>query len=132
MTSLMEKIEDSSPLFVIPTVELINIAYALCEENTLRIVYCNSVFIEWFKIHQAGIHLDEVISSLNKEMLFKRIDKRGHFTLSKTTDSEDKKIPPLIEIKFQKTNDKSNSDLNGGIKSNIFQLLHYRKNTNCC
>lgn len=104
MTSLMEKIEDSSPLFVIPTVELINIAYALCEENTLRIVYCNSVFIEWFKIHQAGIHLDEVISSLNKEMLFKRIDKRGHFTLSKTTDSEDKKIPPLIEIKFQKTN----------------------------
>jgi len=46
MTSLMEKIEDSSPLFVIPTVELINIAYALCEENTLRIIYCNSVFIE--------------------------------------------------------------------------------------
>ena len=102
MISLIDKTEDSPPLFVTPTVELINIAYALCEEDTLRIVYCNSVFMEWFNIDQTGTHLDEVISSLNKETLFKRIDKRGHYTLSKTTDSVDKKIPPLIEIKLQK------------------------------
>ena len=104
MISLIDKTEDSPPLFVTPTVELINIAYALCEEDTLRIVYCNSVFMEWFNIDQTGTHLDEVISSLNKETLFKRIDKRGHYTLSKTTDSVDKKIPPLIEIKLQKIN----------------------------
>ena len=99
----IDNIKGCPPLFITPTVDLIDNAYALCEDETLKIVYSNPVFIEWFNVHQVGIQLDEVISSLKKETLFKRIDKRGYFSLSITTNSENKKIPILIEIKFQKT-----------------------------
>jgi class 3 adenylate cyclase len=99
----MGKIEGLSTLSAIPTVELIDDAYALCEEDTLKIIYCNAVFIEWFNTQQAGSFLDEAISSLKKDTLFKRIDKRGYYSLSIETDPGNKKTPSLIEIKFQKT-----------------------------
>ena len=70
---------------------------------------CNSVFIAWFDIQQAGSILDEAISSLKKDTLFKRIDKRGYYSLSIETDPENKKTPSLIEIKFQKTDWQGNS-----------------------
>ena len=92
-----------SGLAAIPTVELIDDAYALCEDETLKLAYCNHVFTEWFNIREIGCLLDEVISSLKKDTLFKRIDKRGYYSLSIETDAENKKIPSLIEIKFQKT-----------------------------
>ena len=94
--------EGLSNISAIPTVELIDDAYALCEDETLEVVYCNSVFSEWFSIQQLGILLDEAIASLKKATLFKRIDKRGYYSISIETDPENKKIPSLIEIKFQK------------------------------
>ena len=99
----MRKIEGLSTLSAIPTVELIDDAYALCEDETLKLVYCSPVFIEWFNIQQAGSLLDEAITSLKKDTLFKRIDKRGYYSLSIETVPENKKIPSLIEINFQKT-----------------------------
>jgi hypothetical protein len=60
----MDKIEGLSTLSAIPTVELIDDAYALCEDETLKVVYCNPVFIVWFNIRQAGSLLDEAITSL--------------------------------------------------------------------
>jgi hypothetical protein len=97
----MDKIEGLFTLSAIPTVELIDDAYALCEDETLKVVYCNPVFIVWFNIRQAGSLLDEAITSLKKDTLFKRIDKRGYYSLSIETDPENKKTPSLIEIKFQ-------------------------------
>jgi len=105
----MDKIEGLSTLSAIPTVELIDDAFALCEDDTLKIAYCNPVFIEWFDIRQAGSLLDEAITSLKKDTLFKRIDKRGYYSLSIETDPENKKTPSLIEIKFQKTDWQGNS-----------------------
>ena len=48
----MDKIDGMSSISIIPTVELINDAYALCELESLAIAYCNPVFIEWFSIKQ--------------------------------------------------------------------------------
>ena len=105
----MGKFEVLSSVSAIPTVELIDDAYALCEDETLKLVYCNSVFKDWFNIQQVGSLLDEAITSLKKETLFKRIDKRGYYSLSIETDPENKKTPSLIEIKFQKTDWQGNS-----------------------
>ena len=99
----MGKIEGLSTLSAIPTVELIDDAYALCEDETLKVVYCNPVFIVWFNIQQAGSLLDEAITPFKRDTLFKRIDKRGYYSLSIETDPENKKTPSLIEIRFQKT-----------------------------
>ena len=105
----MGKIGDLFSLSAIPTVELIDDAYALCEDETLKVVYCNAVFIEWFNIQQAGCLLDEAITSLKKDTLFKRIEKRGYYSLSIETDPQNKKTPSLIEIRFQKTDWQGNS-----------------------
>lgn len=86
-----------------PTVELIDDAYALYEAATLRLVYCNPAYIAWFNIQQSDSLLDENIPSLKKATLFKRIDKRGYYSISIDTGSRDKNNPSLIEIKFQKT-----------------------------
>ncbi|MBT3813368.1 MAG: adenylate/guanylate cyclase domain-containing protein [Gammaproteobacteria bacterium] len=99
----MNKIESLSSILAIPTVELIDDAYALYQEKTLELVYCNPVFIEWFNIQQPGSLLDETIVSLQKETLFKRLDKRGYYNISIDPGSENKNIPALIEIKFQRT-----------------------------
>ncbi len=98
----MDKIDGISSISIIPTVELIDDAYALCDLESLAIAYCNLVFMEWFSIQQLGNLLDETIPSLKKTTLFKRIDKRGYYSLSIETNPENKKIPSLIEIKFQK------------------------------
>lgn len=93
-----------SDISIIPTVELINDAYALYEYATLELAYCNPVFIEWFNIQQSPAStLDETIVSLKKATLFKRIEKRGYYSISINTDSTNKKTPSLIEIRFQKT-----------------------------
>ena len=98
----MSKSDGLYSISTIPTLELIDDAYALYEDETLKLVYCNPVFIEWFCIQQLGSLLDETITSLKKETLFKRIDKRGYYNLSIETDPENKKTPSLIEINFQK------------------------------
>ena len=36
------------------------------QEENLKLVYCNPVFIEWFNIQQPGSLLDETIVSLKK------------------------------------------------------------------
>ena len=99
----MGKIESLSSIEETPTVELIGDAYALYLEETLQLVYCNPVFKEWFNIQQLDSLLDETIVSLKKATLFKRIDKRGYYSLSIEVDAENKNTPPLIEIRFEKT-----------------------------
>ena len=105
----MGKTEGFSKISAIPTVALIDDAYALCEDETLKVAYCNSAFINWFSIQHLGSLLDEAITSLNKATLFKRIDKRGYYSISIETDPENKKTPSLIEIKFQKIDWQGNS-----------------------
>jgi serine phosphatase RsbU (regulator of sigma subunit) len=100
---MINKVEGLINLFPIPTVELIDSGYALCDIPSLQFVYCNPAFIEWFDIQQEHTHLDLAISTLNKDILFKRIDKRGYHSLLIENDSANKKIPLLIDIKFQKT-----------------------------
>jgi class 3 adenylate cyclase len=91
------------PLSAIPTVALIDDAFALCEIETLQLVYFNPVFLDWFDIREENCHLDEVMVSLKRETLFKRIEKRGYYKLSLETHPGNKKIPALVEIQFQKT-----------------------------
>ena len=99
----MNKIDSLSSTLAIPTVELIDDAYALYQEETLELIYCNPVFIEWFNIQQPGSLLNETIVSLKKTTLLKRLDKRGYYSISIDAGSENKNIPALIEIKFQRT-----------------------------
>ena len=91
-------------LFAIPTVESLVNGYALCDIATLKIIYCNPTFIEWIGIEDTNIHLDEVITSLNKNILLKRIDLRGYYSLTIKTDPTVIRSRPLIEITFKKTN----------------------------
>lgn len=98
----MNEIESLSSISEIPTVDLIDDAYALCEEETLRLAYCNPIFLEWFNIQQPERLLDEVITTLKKATLFKRIEKRGYYNISIERDAKSKQIPSLIDIKFQK------------------------------
>ncbi len=98
----MAKSDSLSDISAIPTVELINDAYALCVDETLELAYCNPLFIEWFNIQQPESALDDALASLKKTTLFKRIDKRGYYNLSIDTESRNKKIPSLIEIRFQR------------------------------
>jgi len=95
--------ENISSITAPPSVDLIGDAYALYEDEALKLAYCNSVFIEWFNIQHPGSLLDETMTSLNKATLFKRIEKRGYYSISIDTGCTDKKIPSLIEIRFQKT-----------------------------
>lgn len=99
----MATISGSANNSSIPSIELIDDAYALCAADTLQIVYCNSAFRDWFKVLELGVQLDEILTTLKPETLFKRIEKRGYYTLSLEPKSNNKKIPSLIAIKFKKT-----------------------------
>jgi signal transduction histidine kinase/CheY-like chemotaxis protein/HPt (histidine-containing phosphotransfer) domain-containing protein len=103
MFKFMNKAQAWPSLSAIPTVEFLDNGYALCDIATLKIIYCNPVFIEWFGIEDTNILLDEVITSLNKDVLFKRIDLRGYFSLTIKTDRTIKKLPLLMEVMFKKT-----------------------------
>ena len=99
----MDNSESLSSISTIPTIELIDDAYALYEEGSLELAYCNPAFREWFNVQQPGSLLDETIVTLKKATLFKRIDKRGYYSISIDTQAANKNKPTLIEIKFQKT-----------------------------
>ena len=99
----MNEVEVLPTFSAIPTVESIDNGYALCDIRTLKVIYCNPTFIGWFDIQDINVLLHEAISSLNKDTLFKRIDKRGYYSLLIETDPNIKKSPTLIEIKFQET-----------------------------
>lgn len=88
---------------VIPSVDLIDDGYALCATESLKLVYCNPAFLAWFNIQQPESTLDEIIPALKKSTLFKRIDKRGYYSISIEPDTKNKQTPSLLEVKFQQT-----------------------------
>lgn len=99
----MEISTSLSSISAIPTVEFIDDAYALCDDVSLKLVYCNPVFKQWFNVQQRGTLLEDIFTTLKTPTLFKRLEKRGYYTISIETAGKNKAIPSLIDIKFQKT-----------------------------
>ena len=87
----------------IPSIDLVDDGYALCTAESLQLVYCNPAFLAWFNVQQLETTLDEIIPALKKSTLFKRIDKRGYYSISIEPDTKNKQIPSLLEVKFQQT-----------------------------
>ena len=65
-----------------PGIEIIDDGYALCDRQTLTLVYCNPVFRTWFDVHELHVFIDQIIDSLKTDILLKRLAKRGAYTLA--------------------------------------------------
>ncbi|MGH6636102.1 MAG: PP2C family protein-serine/threonine phosphatase [Gammaproteobacteria bacterium] len=100
---MMER-EISSPLTASPTVELIDDGYALCEEDSLGLVFCNAPFQKWLKVADPGVPLSQVLVDIKPETLFKRLDKRGYYSLYFETQAKARDIPNYLEASFKKVN----------------------------
>lgn len=84
-----------------PSVELIDDGYALCCQQTLNIVYCNSSFKAWFNVCALPSHICNIIETLKIDILLKRLNKRGVYTLTITPEKPTTKTPNLIDISFK-------------------------------
>lgn len=93
--------EIPSPIASSPSVELIDDGYALCEEDSLTLVFCNAPFQKWLKIVDPGVPLSQVLVDIKPEMLFKRLDKRGYYSLYFETQAK-KDTPGYLEATFTK------------------------------
>lgn len=88
-----------------PSVEIIEDGYALCEQQTLKLVYCNKTFKNWFNINELYIGIEQIFLTLKTEILLKRLAKRGTYTLSIEPDQYQQGLPKLCEISFKSFNE---------------------------
>jgi len=84
-----------------PTVEFIHDGFALCEDDSLNIVFCNPTFRKWFDVHDLSIPLNEVLETLKTDLLFKRLKKRGAYSILIEAEEERKGFPVLMEVFFK-------------------------------
>lgn len=87
-----------------PSVEIIEDGYALCEQQTLKLVYCNKTFIKWFNINELYVGIEKIFLTLKTEILLKRLAKRGTYTLSIEPDPYQQGLPKLCEVLFKPFN----------------------------
>jgi serine phosphatase RsbU (regulator of sigma subunit) len=93
-----------SPIASSPTVEIIDDGYALCEDGSLNLVFCNEPFRRWLNVQKLGVPLPEVIVDTKPDTLFKRLDKRGHYSFYLELNANDRKIPDYLEASFKRIN----------------------------
>ncbi len=85
-----------------PTIDLVDDGYALCEVESLRLVFCNTTFRRWLNVQNLGITLSQIILELNPETLFKRLNKRGHYSLYYAPRANDKETPVYLGASFKR------------------------------
>lgn len=95
------KPETLSTLSFQPSAEHIDDGYALCEKESLQLVFCNPAFRAWFNVDNLHIAIDQIFTSLNTGILLKRLAKRGYYTISFELDQQNKWLPKLLEITFK-------------------------------
>ncbi|CAN5855022.1 hypothetical protein BH20PSE1_BH20PSE1_19260 [soil metagenome] len=95
--------QETSPSFPSPpSVESIEDGYALFEDESLNLVFCNTPFRRWLSVQNFATTLNQVIVDLNAETLFKRLDKRGHHSLYLAPPMRDRAIPNFLEASFRR------------------------------
>lgn len=94
--------ETPSPIESSPTVELINDGYALCEEVSLNLVFCNDPFRKWLSVNNPCVPLSQVIADVIPDILFKRLDKRGHYSFYFEVNATGRDIPSYLEASFKR------------------------------
>ena len=77
-SSTTENLSSLSALASHPTVEFINDGFALCEDDSLNIVFCNPTFRKWFDVHDLSVPLNHVTD----EMTVMFSDLRSFTTIS--------------------------------------------------
>ena len=87
-----------------PVVEFIDDGYALCNRESLTLVYCNPVFRTWFDVHELPISINQIIDTLKTDILLKRLAKRGAYTLAIEPEHKQRELPGLLEASFKLIN----------------------------
>ncbi len=87
-----------------PSIDLIDDAYAFCDQQSLELLYCNKAFREWFDVDTLHINIEQVFTSLRTDILLKRLKKRGAYTFSLELEPESNWLPKLLEISFKFVN----------------------------
>ncbi len=100
-SSSTENLSSLSALASHPTVEFINDGFALCEEDSLNIVFCNPTFRKWLDVHDLSVPLNHVLETLKTDILFKRLKKRGVYSFSIEPEEERKGFPVLMEVSIK-------------------------------
>ncbi|MFK5947503.1 MAG: PP2C family protein-serine/threonine phosphatase [Methylococcales bacterium] len=95
-----------SSLSFLPGVDLIDDAYAICDKQSLQLLYCNKAFREWFEVDSLDINIEHVFSTLRTEILLKRLAKRGAYTFSVELEHKTNWLPKLLDISFKLVNKK--------------------------
>ena len=83
-----------------PGIEMIDDGYAFCDRHSLQLLYCNSTFREWFDVNDLHINIAQIFTTLKTDILFKRLTKRGFYTLSIEQKQQKKNLPGLLETTF--------------------------------
>lgn len=81
-----------------PGVEAIDDGYALCDKQSLKLVYCNQVFKKWFDVHELHVAIELIIDTLKTDILLKRLAKRGSYTLAIEPEHRQLGLPELMEV----------------------------------
>jgi len=84
-----------------PSVENIDDGYALCDKDTLSLVYSNSTFTKWFDIDALHIPIADALPSLKTDILLKRLSKRGIYLYVLELDEKKWGFPQRIEVSFK-------------------------------
>ncbi|MGH2395973.1 MAG: ATP-binding response regulator [bacterium] len=85
-----------------PSVDIIDDGYALFDDESSHLVYCNGVFRHWLNVPLLGISLGEIDINVSPETLLRRLQKRGRFSLYLTPRGGDVKVPDYLEVTFRK------------------------------
>ena len=67
------KLKSLSKISFQPDVDIIDDGYALCDKQSLSLVYCNPVFRKWFNIHELHVAIDQIIDTLRADILLKTL-----------------------------------------------------------
>ncbi len=87
-----------------PGVDLIDDAYAICDKQSLQLLYCNKAFREWFEVDSLDTSIEHIFSTLRTEILLKRLAKRGVYSFSVDLEHNTNWLPKLVDIAFKLVN----------------------------
>ncbi|MGH8556167.1 MAG: hypothetical protein ACRESZ_01640 [Methylococcales bacterium] len=87
----------------LPSFEIVDDGYALFEDGSLNLVFCNATFRHWLDVQELGIRLDKAIVEINPATLLKRLDKRGRHSLYLVPRTAGRAIPNFIEVLIRRT-----------------------------
>jgi len=100
-----EKRDALSVIAFQPSIDNIDDGYALCDKQSLQLVYCNQVFRTWFNVHNIPINIAQIFTTLKPDVLLKRLAKRGIYNFSIEPEQKKNWFPKLLEISFKLVNE---------------------------